>query len=483
MLGYIAFTGSGKTVNGFNFIMALDKDISTSKPKKKLFARWRRKDGDSDQEAGIPEQLAALDPDAQQVEGATENENMSESVDTLESGRADILSRDIGDNDDSPAIKAAAIQTSINEDADQDVVINQTDDPSACNNQATSATSATSATTDISDQVAPVSVPDDGTELDVELTTNEPKRRNIFSRALSKTGRGLETLFLGRRQIDEQMFEELETQLLMADVGVEVCSEIIDKLTDRVKRRELSDSEALRTALHQVMVEILAPCEQALDVSTTQPCVILVVGVNGVGKTTTIGKLARNFQNQGLSVMLAAGDTFRAAAVEQLQAWGERNDVPVVAQHTGADSASVIYDAIESAKARNIDVLIADTAGRLHTKSNLMDELAKVKRVMAKLDENAPHEVLLVLDGGTGQNALQQVQQFNETVTVTGLAVTKLDGTAKGGVVLALCKRFGIPVRYVGLGEGLDDLQLFNASAYTAALLSEDPMSENPKDS
>lgn len=324
------------------------------------------------------------------------------------------------------------------------------------------------------DQVKPaVSAERGSAPVATDVATEKPKRRNVFSRALSKTGRGLETLFLGRRQIDENMLEELETQLLMADVGVEVCAEIIEELTDRVKHHELSDSDALRGALHQLMVEILAPCERALNVTKGQPCVILVVGVNGVGKTTTIGKLARNYQHQGLSVMLAAGDTFRAAAVEQLQVWGERNNVPVIAQHTGADSAAVIYDAFESATARKIDVLIADTAGRLHTKTNLMDELAKVKRVMAKLSVDAPHEVLLVLDAGTGQNAIRQVQEFNQAVTVTGLAVTKLDGTAKGGVVLALCKRYGIPVRYIGTGEGLDDLQRFRADEYVQALLSE----------
>ena len=299
------------------------------------------------------------------------------------------------------------------------------------------------------------------------------KPRGLFGRALAKTGRGLETLFLGRRQIDEQTLEDLETQLLMADVGIEVCTEIIDALTDRVKRRELSDSEALRGALHQIMVEMLVACEQPLEPVDKQPFVILVVGINGVGKTTTIGKLARKFQQNGQSVMLAAGDTFRAAAVEQLQAWGERNQVPVVAQHSGADSASVIYDAIQSATARGIDVLIADTAGRLHTKSNLMEELAKVKRVMAKLDAQAPHEVLLVLDAGTGQNAVRQVEEFNSAVVVSGLAVTKLDGTARGGVVLALCKRYGIPVRYLGLGEGMDDLRDFSATDYVRGLLSE----------
>ena len=299
------------------------------------------------------------------------------------------------------------------------------------------------------------------------------KSSGLLGRALAKTSRGLETLFLGRRQLDEQTLEDLETQLLMADVGVEVCSEIIDVLTDRVKRRELSDGQALRKALHQIMVELLSPCEQPLEPVGRQPFVILVVGINGVGKTTTIGKLARKFQLSGKSVMLAAGDTFRAAAVEQLQAWGERNQVPVVAQHSGADSASVIYDAMQSATARGIDVLIADTAGRLHTKSNLMEELAKVKRVMAKLDEQAPHEVLLVLDAGTGQNAVRQVEEFNAAVTVSGLALTKLDGTAKGGVVLALCKRYGIPVRYIGLGEGIDDLRDFHAVDYVRGLLSE----------
>lgn len=299
------------------------------------------------------------------------------------------------------------------------------------------------------------------------------KPAGLFGRALAKTGRGLETLFLGRRQIDEHTLEDLETQLLMADVGIEVCTEIIEVLTDRVRRRELSDSGALRKALHQIMLEMLAPCQQPLEPVGRHPFVILVVGVNGVGKTTTIGKLARKFQQHGQSVMLAAGDTFRAAAVEQLQAWGERNQVPVVAQHSGADSASVIYDAIQSATARGIDVLIADTAGRLHTKSNLMEELAKIKRVMAKLDEQAPHEVLLVLDAGTGQNAVRQVEEFNSAVAVSGLAVTKLDGTARGGVVLALCKRYGIPVRYLGLGEGMDDLQDFRAADYVRGLLSE----------
>ena len=299
------------------------------------------------------------------------------------------------------------------------------------------------------------------------------KRPNRFSRALSRTSAGLGAFFLGYKEISDELLEELETLLLMADVGVDVTTEIIGELTGRVKRGELNDSDTLKAELHRVLLDIISPCEQALDVSGKQPFVMLVVGVNGVGKTTTIGKLAQRFQREGRSVMLAAGDTFRAAAVEQLQVWGERNNVQVVAQHTGADSASVIYDAVESAKAKNIDVLIADTAGRLHTKSNLMEELEKVKRVMAKLDEAAPHEVLLVLDAGTGQNALNQMQEFNQAMGVTGLALTKLDGTAKGGVAFALSRRFKVPLRYVGLGEGVDDLQVFRAEDYVKAILSD----------
>ena len=299
------------------------------------------------------------------------------------------------------------------------------------------------------------------------------KRPNRFSRALSRTSAGLGAFFLGYKEISDELLEELETLLLMADVGVDVTTEIIGELTDRVKRGELNDSDTLKAELHRVLLDIISPCEQALDVTGKQPFVLLVVGVNGVGKTTTIGKLAQRFQREGHSVMLAAGDTFRAAAVEQLQVWGERNNVQVVAQHTGADSASVIYDAIESAKAKNIDVLIADTAGRLHTKSNLMEELEKVKRVMAKLDEAAPHEVLLVLDAGTGQNALNQMHEFNQAVGITGLALTKLDGTAKGGVAFALSRRFKVPLRYVGLGEGVDDLQIFRAEDYVKAVLSD----------
>jgi len=290
--------------------------------------------------------------------------------------------------------------------------------------------------------------------------------------ALARTGKGLGRVFLGKKQIDEDLLETLETQLLSADLGIEVTTDVIDTLTDRVKRKELDDVEALKAALKALLVEILKPCEKPLELDDSKPFVLLTVGVNGVGKTTTIGKLAKQYLNSNHSVMLAAGDTFRAAAVEQLQVWGERNRVPVVAQHTGADSASVIFDAVESARARGVDLLIADTAGRLHTKSNLMDELKKIKRVLAKLDPAAPHEVLLVLDAGTGQNAVVQLQQFHEAVGVTGIVLTKLDGTAKGGVIFALCRRFGIPVRYIGVGESVDDLQPFVAEDFVDALLS-----------
>ena len=261
----------------------------------------------------------------------------------------------------------------------------------------------------------------------------------------------------------------------MADVGVDATTEIIRHLTQSVERHQLNDGLALSVALKQELLSILKPCNIPLQIPEQDtPFVILVVGVNGAGKTTTIGKLAKRLQAQGHSVMLAAGDTFRAAAVEQLQVWGERNNIHVVAQHTGADSASVIYDGLQSAQAKGIDVLIADTAGRLHTKSNLMDELKKVKRIMGKLDPTAPHEVLLVLDAGTGQNALSQAKLFNETVALTGLVLTKLDGTAKGGVIFALAKHTGIPIRFIGIGEGIDDLQDFDAELFVDALFVKD---------
>ncbi len=291
-----------------------------------------------------------------------------------------------------------------------------------------------------------------------------------LSRTSSNFAEGLGNLFLGRKEIDEELLEDVETQLLVADVGIDATNTIIAKLTDAVARKELADADALFAKLKELLADMLSKVESPLELPETKPAVILVVGVNGVGKTTTIGKLSKRYQQQGKSVMLAAGDTFRAAAVEQLQVWGERNKIPVVAQHTGADSASVIYDAVASAQAKGVDVVIADTAGRLHNKNHLMDELAKVKRVMAKLDASAPHEVLLVLDAGTGQNATNQAQQFIEAANVTGLVLTKLDGTAKGGVIFALSEKFGLPVRFIGVGEGVDDLQPFVAEDFVQAL-------------
>lgn len=309
----------------------------------------------------------------------------------------------------------------------------------------------------------------------------EPAKLGFFARlrqGLSKTsaslGEGMASLFLGKKAIDDDLLEELETRLLTADVGVEATGVIMRNLTQKVARKQLADSEALYQALQQELTEMLLPVEQPLVIDTShKPYVILVVGVNGAGKTTTIGKLAKRLQNEGKKVMLAAGDTFRAAAVEQLQVWGERNRIPVIAQHTGADSASVIFDAVQAAKARGIDVLIADTAGRLHTKDNLMEELRKVRRVIGKLDEAAPHETLLVLDAGTGQNALNQAKQFHNAVPLTGLALTKLDGTAKGGVIFALAKQSALPIRYVGVGEGIDDLRPFEARPFVQALFAE----------
>ncbi|MEM8941525.1 MAG: signal recognition particle-docking protein FtsY [Pseudomonadota bacterium] len=295
-----------------------------------------------------------------------------------------------------------------------------------------------------------------------------------LARTGSSLGQGLGDLLLGSKEIDAQLLEELETQLLMADVGVEATAEIIDSLTDRVSRKELTEASAVYTALRTELQALLTPCETPLQVSSAKPFVILMVGVNGVGKTTTIGKLARRFQAEGRSVMLAAGDTFRAAAVEQLLHWGERNSVPVVAQHTGADSASVIFDALQSAMARGVDVLIADTAGRLQNKDHLMEELRKVVRVMQKLDPDAPHECMLVLDAGTGQNAVSQAEQFRQAVGVSGLTISKLDGTAKGGVVFAIAKRLQLPIRFIGVGEGAQDLRPFAAGEFIEALFSHD---------
>lgn len=277
---------------------------------------------------------------------------------------------------------------------------------------------------------------------------------------------------LGSKQIDAELLEELESQLIMADVGVAATERVMEAIRQRVSRSEVDDPEALRSALREELAAILQPVEAPLEIpESSEPFVILIVGVNGSGKTTTIGKLARQLQLGGLSVMLAAGDTFRAAAVEQLQTWGERNNVPVISQGSGADSASVIFDALQSAKARGIDVLIADTAGRLHTQDGLMDELKKVKRVLGKIDETAPHETLIVLDGGTGQNALSQAESFHQAMQLDGMVVTKLDGTAKGGIVFAIAEKLEIPLRFIGVGEKVEDLRVFEAEEFVDALL------------
>ena len=295
-----------------------------------------------------------------------------------------------------------------------------------------------------------------------------------LARTRVKLGNGLGALVLGEKEIDANLFDEIETQLLSADIGIDASNQIIGNLKLELARKQLSDPTILMAALQEELAEILKPCSLPLEIDLeTKPFVILTVGVNGVGKTTTIGKLTKIFQNQGLNVMLAAGDTFRAAAVEQLQAWGEKNNVPVIAQSSGADSASVIFDALQSAKARQVDVLIADTAGRLHTKDNLMSELEKIVRVLKKQDERLPDEILLVLDATTGQNALSQAESFHAATNLTGLVLTKLDGTAKGGVVFAIAKKMQLPIRFIGIGEQVDDLKPFDAKQFVSALFSE----------
>lgn len=298
--------------------------------------------------------------------------------------------------------------------------------------------------------------------------------RNGLKRTRNGLTEGLANVFVGRKRLDDEMLEELETRLLSSDMGIEAAQTVLDGLVEQLGRSELRDGSVVLEALQDEIAKVLEPVESPLQIDTNRrPFVILTVGVNGSGKTTTIGKLASRYQNQGYSVMVAAGDTFRAAAVEQLKEWGEQIDCPVIAQSTGADSASVVYDAHEAARARGVDILIADTAGRLHTQSNLMEELRKIRRVLSRQDSTSPHETLLVLDGGNGQNALAQAEKFGEAVRVSGIVVTKLDGTARGGVLLALAQRLRIPVRYVGVGEAVDDLRTFNAKEFAAALASE----------
>jgi fused signal recognition particle receptor len=311
-------------------------------------------------------------------------------------------------------------------------------------------------------------------------TTDKADKPGLLKRlkeGLSRTRHnltdGLTDLVVGSKAIDDGLLEDIETQLLVADVGIEATREIIDGLTELIALNRINDADALIAALRSRMRAILVPSSQPLVIQKDQrPYVVLMVGINGAGKTTTIGKLAHRFQQQGLKVMLAAGDTFRAAAVEQLQTWGERNDVPVIAQQQGSDSASVIFDALQSARSRDMDVLIADTAGRLHTQSNLMEELKKIKRVLGKLDTGAPHEVMLVVDAGTGQNALNQAQEFDNAIGLTGITLTKLDGTARGGIIFAIAKRMRIPIRFIGVGEGLENLREFDAEEFVDALFS-----------
>lgn len=318
---------------------------------------------------------------------------------------------------------------------------------------------------------------------------NTEKESGFFSsvaKGLKKTrdslSRGLGTLFLGKKIIDQELLEEIETQLILADIGIEVTQKIIKDLTNKVSRKELNDPQALYSALKQDLLNVLTPLSQQdrFLANGSKPNVILVIGVNGTGKTTTIGKLTRHLQEENKKVLLAAGDTFRAAAIEQIQIWGQRTNTPVIAQHSGADSASVIFDAYQAAKAREIDILIADTAGRLHTQSHLMEELKKIKRVLSKIDPLAPQEVILVLDATTGQNALRQAEQFHEAMGVTGLVITKLDGTAKGGIIFAIAEKMKLPIYFIGVGEQADDLLPFDPNEFIDALF-ETSQNESPK--
>lgn len=339
--------------------------------------------------------------------------------------------------------------------------------------------------TDSEQQTIPVNDGMDNSPEPVEPIVQEPEpaKESIFARfkrGLSKTrhqlGDGIGRLLLGKKEISPELIDELETLLISADLGIDTTQGVLKQLTDGLERKQLTDGNAVHEALKHHLQQIVGQDKKPLVPETVDdtPFVILMVGVNGAGKTTTIGKLAKQFQQQGKKVMLAAGDTFRAAAVEQLHVWGERNNIPVIAQHTGADSASVIFDALQAAKARKMDVLIADTAGRLHTQSNLMEELKKVKRVLQKIDPKAPHETMLVLDASIGQNALNQARQFHEAVQLTGITMTKLDGTAKGGILFAIANDLGIPFRYLGVGEGIEDLRPFDAAQFVGAIFNDD---------
>ena len=428
-----------------------------------LFGRNKKQD-ESKIEPTIEEKIKDIEPSIEKLETYDLVEEPSES-ETVESavGSKPFLAENIETNEIVEEEKIQEISTAF-EPVEEIIEAKNLED----NFPITETLVESEIVEDIKDELQPV----------VEIETREkPSEGGFFSRlvkGLLKTkqniGAGFRSFFLGKK-IDDELFEELEEQLLIADIGVPTTSKIIKNLTEHASRKELQDAELLYQQLKVEMADILEPVAQPLVIDTTKkPYVILMVGVNGVGKTTTIGKLARKFQAEGKSVILAAGDTFRAAAVEQLQVWGERNHIPVVAQSTGSDSASVIFDAMQSAAARNIDILIADTAGRLQNKNNLMDELKKIVRVMKKYDETAPHEIMLTLDAGTGQNAISQAKLFNEAVGLTGISLTKLDGTAKGGVIFAIADQFKLPIRYIGVGEKIEDLREFNAKEFIEAL-------------
>ena len=304
---------------------------------------------------------------------------------------------------------------------------------------------------------------------DIQTDTKKASLKDRLFKSKRRLGDGLSSLLIGKKQIDDELLEELEILMISADIGIQTTDKIIESVRKKASRKELKDGDSLYQLI-KVELEALLIDDNLLEVVSDSTFVILVVGINGAGKTTTIGKLAKSFQSQGKSVMLAAGDTFRAAAVEQLQIWGERNEIPVIAQKTGADAASVVYDAYQSAVAKNIDILIADTAGRLHTQDNLMQELEKIKRVLKKHNEKSPHETLLVIDGGSGQNAVQQANEFHKSIELSGIAVTKLDGTAKGGVLFAISDSLNLPIRYIGIGEAIDDLKPFHAKDFINAL-------------
>ncbi|MBO1272194.1 signal recognition particle-docking protein FtsY [Shewanella sp. 4t3-1-2LB] len=436
--------------------------------KKGLFS-WFRKDTDAETKPELQQSTSASAETACEV---AETDAAAATADTNTTVPTAEAEQDLPDKEpESPDADDIAEEVSV------------TDDHAVGTDDEVAVTATIPAEPSVADHVAAAKASDEhGEKLEQQPEPQaKPHKEGLFARlkrGLMRTSENIGSGFIGLfrgKKIDEDLFEALEEQLLIADVGVETTRKLIDNLTEHASRKQLKDAEALYALMQQEMLATLEPVSQPLvPENTTGPFVILMVGVNGVGKTTTIGKLAKQYQRQGKSVMLAAGDTFRAAAVEQLQVWGQRNNIPVIAQHTGADSASVLFDALQAAKSRKVDVLIADTAGRLQNKAHLMDELKKVVRVMKKLDDAAPHEVMLTLDASTGQNAISQAQLFHEAVGISGITISKLDGTAKGGVIFAIADKFAIPIRYIGVGEQIDDLRTFNAKDFIDALFSQE---------